>query len=114
MRLRFQHVLYIIHMNKQIGFIILRHVNNEVTNKYWIKCSFWKNNKKCVPFGVAGNPEIARDYLTDLPQLGGPTNTVMRPGVTLNIFKNFSFSASLLQKKVCCGGLVLLGRSLPC
>jgi|UniRef100_A0A6C0D3T6 hypothetical protein len=22
----------------QIGFIILRHVNNELTNKYWIKC----------------------------------------------------------------------------
>jgi hypothetical protein len=25
-------------MSKQIGFIILRHVNNEVTNKYWITC----------------------------------------------------------------------------
>ena len=25
-------------MSKQIGFIILRHVNNELTNKYWIKC----------------------------------------------------------------------------
>ena len=24
--------------NKQIGFIILRHVHNELTNKYWIKC----------------------------------------------------------------------------
>ena len=25
-------------MSKQVGFIILRHVNNELTNKYWIKC----------------------------------------------------------------------------
>ena len=25
-------------MSKQIGFIILRHVNNELTNKYWITC----------------------------------------------------------------------------
>ena len=25
-------------MSKQIGFIILRHVNSELTNKYWIKC----------------------------------------------------------------------------
>ena len=25
-------------MSKQIGFIILRHVNNELTNKYWISC----------------------------------------------------------------------------
>ena len=25
-------------MIKQIGFIVLRHVNNESTNKYWIKC----------------------------------------------------------------------------
>ena len=25
-------------MSKQFGFIILRHVNNELTNKYWIKC----------------------------------------------------------------------------
>ena len=25
-------------MSEQIGFIILRHVNNELTNKYWIKC----------------------------------------------------------------------------
>ena len=25
-------------MSKQIGFIVLRHVNNELTNKYWIKC----------------------------------------------------------------------------
>ena len=25
-------------MTKTIGFIILRHVNNELTNKYWIKC----------------------------------------------------------------------------
>jgi hypothetical protein len=25
-------------MTKQVGFIILRHVNNELTNKYWIKC----------------------------------------------------------------------------
>ena len=22
----------------QFGFIILRHVNNELTNKYWVKC----------------------------------------------------------------------------
>ena len=25
-------------MSKQFGFIILRHVNNELTNKYWINC----------------------------------------------------------------------------
>ncbi len=25
-------------MNKEVGFIILRHVHNELTNKYWIKC----------------------------------------------------------------------------
>ena len=25
-------------MDKQFGFIILRHVNNELTNKYWINC----------------------------------------------------------------------------
>jgi hypothetical protein len=25
-------------MSNQFGFIILRHVNNELTNKYWIKC----------------------------------------------------------------------------
>ena len=25
-------------MSKQIGFIILRHVNNELTNKYWVSC----------------------------------------------------------------------------
>ena len=25
-------------MSKQFGFIILRHVNNELTNKYWVKC----------------------------------------------------------------------------
>ena len=25
-------------MSKQFGFIILRHVNNEATNQYWIKC----------------------------------------------------------------------------
>lgn len=25
-------------MSEQIGFIILRHVNNELTNKYWIAC----------------------------------------------------------------------------
>ena len=25
-------------MSKKIGFIVLRHVNNELTNKYWIKC----------------------------------------------------------------------------
>ena len=23
---------------KTVGFIILRHVNNEITNKYWITC----------------------------------------------------------------------------
>ena len=22
----------------ELGFIVLRHVNNELTNKYWIKC----------------------------------------------------------------------------
>ena len=26
-------------MIENIGFIILRHVNNELTNKYWIHCS---------------------------------------------------------------------------
>ena len=25
-------------MSDQIGFIVLRHVNNELTNKYWIRC----------------------------------------------------------------------------
>jgi hypothetical protein len=37
-------------MSKQIGFIILRHVNNELTNKYWIHCykcirEFYPENK---------------------------------------------------------------------
>jgi hypothetical protein len=25
-------------MDKEVGFIVLRHVHNELTNKYWIKC----------------------------------------------------------------------------
>ena len=37
-------------MIQQIGFIILRHVNNKLTNKYWIHCyncirKFYKENK---------------------------------------------------------------------
>lgn len=52
---------------EQLGFIILRHVNNIITNQYWIKCyqcirSFYPNNK-IVIIDDNSHPE----FLTTIP-----------------------------------------------
>lgn len=53
-----------VHMN-EIGFIILRHVNNETTNKYWIHCytcirKFYPENRIII-IDDSSNP----DFLTE-------------------------------------------------